>query len=122
MSSSAVGSMTSTFLRKRSVLPSTRRRHGIVGSESGESVFPALNWQFSPSSTVCSSSIFQTCPENGQIGSKIQVGFPYVTRQEWQLRDLTQLPNNAFKPTPFRCAKHMAGAACHVLDSTTRCG
>src|SRR3546814_11374704 len=31
-------------------------------------------------------------------------------------------PNNAFKPTPLRYAKHMAGRACHVLGSTTRRG
>ena len=31
-------------------------------------------------------------------------------------------PNNAFKPTPLRSAKHMAGQACHVLGSTTRRG
>src|SRR3546814_16178779 len=29
-------------------------------------------------------------------------------------------PNNAFKPTPLRYAKHMAGRACHVLGSPTR--
>ena len=31
-------------------------------------------------------------------------------------------PNNAFKPTPLRCTKHMAGQACHVFGSTTRRG
>ena len=31
-------------------------------------------------------------------------------------------PNNSFKPTPLRYAKHMAGTACHVLGSTTRRG
>src|SRR5690606_23891972 len=31
-------------------------------------------------------------------------------------------PNSSFKPTPLRYTKHMAGAACHVLCSTTRRG
>ena len=31
-------------------------------------------------------------------------------------------PNDSFKPTPLRYAKHMAGTACHVLCSTTRRG
>ena len=33
-----------------------------------------------------------------------------------------QRPNNSFKPTPLRYAKHMAGTACHVLHSTTQRG
>lgn len=31
-------------------------------------------------------------------------------------------PNNAFKPTPLRSTNHMAGTACHVVCSATRCG
>lgn len=32
------------------------------------------------------------------------------------------MPNNAFKPTPFRSANHMAGTACHMACSTARRG
>ena len=85
-----------------------------ASADRGEPVHATLNAVSGRVFCMALSRSAQGIPDSG-------LGVVQVT-ETWRSSFPACAPNSAFKPTPLRSTKPMAGQACHVLGSTTRRG